>query len=297
MGAISADGRSRFEHSKDQVREQAAQFSSQGFEMGMYIFSHRHPSCDDIELKVPMSGATWGAENAIQNALIPLSPHGPTPLTKTIKEAAQYIKDNRWTGVQVVVVSDGGDTCGGDAAGAAADLYATTGSTISIIGMDMNLHDAAEMANVSRAGNGSFRAEYTGTGMGGRVGPARLFQPGASPALSQPRNPAPSNRVAPGSYSRGIHNPQPQPTSDPAHGREGAPDDSKPIVDPNSIPRVVSFDKTPPPSDASEEPLEPPPVPPPPPPPTPPQPKQPPAPQPTPKPTEPELETSKPMLL
>jgi hypothetical protein len=273
MGMIATDGRSRFEHAKDQIRDQAAVFASQGYDMGIYIFSHRMGGCGDIELTVPMA-ASPGAQMDIYNAIGPLQPHGNTPLSKTIQVATQYIKDNHLDGTEVVVVSDGGDNCGGDPISAARDLYASTHSRINIIGMDIGDHELGMMQAVAQAGGGTFRREMTGAGEGpGGIAPAIQFRGPigrGAPLRLPPRSPSP------GTYTRGSpRGPQPDPAQAPGHGREGAPDDSKPIYDPKWLPSEVTFERSPPqaPKVPVAQPKAPPPAPPPPP--------QPPAPKPS----------------
>lgn len=288
MRARSADGKTRFEHAKEQIEQQSSAFDAQGYDMGLFVFSHRYGSCADIELRVPMMSSISGAKDAIDRAIAPLRPLGGTPLALTIKQAADYIKQNHFDGTEVIVVSDGGDNCGGDAVAAAQDLRAQTGSTISIVGMDIQGNELSTMQAVAHAGGGTFRSENTGTGAWG-ANSSPLIQPNTRPAMPLPGLFSPSFNV-PGMYTRPRFpplNPQPSPSPSPqGHGREGAPDDSTPIIDPNSVPREMSFDPPPPETPAPKVPLAAPEAPP-----------SPPAPKPMQSNAPPELPATKPFLM
>jgi hypothetical protein len=219
-------GMSRFDAAREQIRNSASQFEAQGFEMGLLAFSHRTGGCTDIEVMVELKSSGAGARADIFNAIAPLSPLGATPLAASIRKAGEYLQDGFNSDAEVVVVTDGVDTCSGDAIGAASALH-QRGIKLSIIGMDLDPGDELGLSQVAAAGGGSFRSASTPGGM-------------------SPNAPSSING---GTYGGkpGIKGGAPNgaPLIPMKSGREGAPDDSKSIIDPSLVPKEVSFSREP----------------------------------------------------
>lgn len=91
-------------------------------ELGLMVYGHREKaSCSDIELAVPAATGTRGAIAAFVDAV---NPKGKTPLTDSVRQAAQSLKftEDKAT---VILLTDGLETCDADPCALGTELEAS----------------------------------------------------------------------------------------------------------------------------------------------------------------------------
>lgn len=116
-------------------------------QLGITAYGHRQKGdCTDIETILPV-GAVDG--DAVMSAVNALQPKGKTPLSETVRQAAQALKytEERAT---VILVSDGKETCKADPCAVAKELEAAgVDLTVQVIGFDL-AEDAIARFGASR---------------------------------------------------------------------------------------------------------------------------------------------------
>ena len=126
------------------------------FYTGLAVYGHRRKGdCSDIEMLMPVGPHNPTAMKAKVQAI---SPKGKTPLSETVRQAAQALRytEERAT---VVLVSDGLETCDVDPCELAAEL-ATSGVdfTVHVIGFDISKEDQARLRCLADKTGGLFLA-------------------------------------------------------------------------------------------------------------------------------------------
>lgn len=125
---------------------------------GVRLFGHRVPesdrvaSCRDSELVVPFEPG-----QAVGDGLerTPITPRGWTPLTENLRLAAGEFPDG--ASRVTVLVSDGKETCGGDAVAVARDVRATDpATTIYTIGFGVDRPAREQLREIVRVGGGAY---------------------------------------------------------------------------------------------------------------------------------------------
>lgn len=100
--------------------------------LGLIVYGEgEYNQCDSIELRLR---PTEHAAATLMHEIASINPRGRTPLTESVKEAAEVLnyKDQEAT---IVLLTDGEETCGGDPCRTAAALKAAAkGLTIHVIG-------------------------------------------------------------------------------------------------------------------------------------------------------------------
>lgn len=162
MGQVLDTGETRMEAAKRVLDEVLAAIPDRpGVNVGLRVYGHegdnteagRAASCAASELVVPVAGLDRAALSA-QVAL--LAPTGWTPIGLSLERAGGDLPD-AGDGVAnaVVLVTDGLETCGGDPAGAAADLRngAKQAST-HVVGFALTPEEQQLLAGITDAGGG-----------------------------------------------------------------------------------------------------------------------------------------------
>lgn len=149
----------------DAAKDAASQFLSanDGVDVGLVIFGHRgnnQPagkplSCQGVDLVLPPGpGGSAQAGSAVQQ----LVATGWTPLAAAISRAGAALGGGLAPGEGVVlVVSDGVETCGGDAVAAARALHQSgIRAIVDIVGFDVPVGERAALRAVAEAGGGRY---------------------------------------------------------------------------------------------------------------------------------------------
>ena len=124
--------------------------------VGLMAYGHRRKGdCRDIEMLVPVGKLDRSEMKAKINAI---SPKGKTPLTESVKLAAEnlHYMENRAT---VVLVSDGLETCGGDPCKLAEKLaMGGVDFTAHVIGFDLSKQEQRRLRCLADKTGGLFLA-------------------------------------------------------------------------------------------------------------------------------------------
>lgn len=118
-------------------------------EFGLLAFGHRRKSdCSDIELVLPIGPLD---SDRFAAAMDSLTPHGRTPLTAALQEAAQILKTDTRSG-RIILISDGIESCEADPCALAKELEKTgLDFTMHVIGFDVT--EAADQRQLSCIAN------------------------------------------------------------------------------------------------------------------------------------------------
>lgn len=112
------EGRTKIETARDVIVELLDSSSSRK-NLGLMSYGHRRKGdCSDIELLVTPAQNT---NDAIQSAVKSIRPHGKTPLSASVIEAARTLR-NTYEKATVILISDGRETCGYDPCQVAMEL-------------------------------------------------------------------------------------------------------------------------------------------------------------------------------
>lgn len=116
--------------------------------------SGRARSCGSVELSVPMTRD----HAALVRSIDQIRAVGWTPLAAALKRAEALLAAGGKPGEQIIyVVSDGQETCGGDAVAVARAInQGPTRAIVNIIGFAVPTSEAASLAAVAAAGGGKF---------------------------------------------------------------------------------------------------------------------------------------------
>lgn len=160
--AARAGGGTKMQAAKRAASEFLATLPA-GTSVGLLAFGHRGSnrpedkaaSCAATEPVYPVGAVDRAGLDA---ALAGFDARGWTPLAAAIGDASRMLPANDGGAPQAVyVVSDGDDTCGGDAVAAARTLHASGARpVINIIGFDLPAADRARLEAVADAGGGTF---------------------------------------------------------------------------------------------------------------------------------------------
>jgi len=149
-------GETKMEIAKRAVRELVASLPDEA-RLGLVVYSHRtRNDCDDIELMIPPAKLDRAAFTAAVNKI---QPKGMTPLSAALVFAANAL-DYRKQPANVILVSDGLETCSGDPCATAAKLKAAgVGLIVHTVAFDLSAKEMRSFACIAAATGGrSLRA-------------------------------------------------------------------------------------------------------------------------------------------
>jgi len=123
--------------------------------LGLMVYGHRDKtSCDDIELLSPI-GADDAA--ALTAKIRGLQPKGKTPIAKALDSSVAAFANRKGQNNNVVLISDGVETCGGDPCGAAARLAAADiKARVHVVGFDVGAKERRQLKCIPAAGHGEY---------------------------------------------------------------------------------------------------------------------------------------------
>jgi Ca-activated chloride channel family protein len=123
--------------------------ASQTRRLGLMVYGPgpNFNTCNNVDLRLP---PTSNAGKRIMHEVERLRPAGRTPLTSSVKQAAEILQHEHRPAV-VVVLTDGQDTCGGDACRLAHDLKTLHPAiTVHVIGYRLRSASGVELPFVER---------------------------------------------------------------------------------------------------------------------------------------------------
>lgn len=146
------DGEAKIEVAKT-VLSDLVEEASAGGQVGLVAYGHREKdSCEDIELLVPLGRDPVAIRNAVQN----VTPMGKTPISAALNLAAESW-NNTDAGRNIVLISDGVETCNADPCATAATLARNAINTrIHVVGFDVNDEEKRALECIAEAGRGQY---------------------------------------------------------------------------------------------------------------------------------------------
>ncbi|MDB4304032.1 VWA domain-containing protein, partial [Desulfosarcina sp.] len=149
------DGKAKIEIAKEVTAELIDQIPAD-FQTGLTVYGHRRKGdCKDIEMVIPVRPHDGAAMKAKVQGI---SPKGKTPLSESVKQAAQALRytEERAT---VILVSDGLETCDIDPCALAAELAMSgVDFTVHVIGFDISKEDQGRLRCLADKTGGLFLA-------------------------------------------------------------------------------------------------------------------------------------------
>lgn len=136
--------------------------------VGLLTYGHRvKDSCDDMELV-----SNIGASDAtgIIAKLADIKPKGKTPIAGALTMSLEALSGKLENNNSVVLISDGVETCDGNACAAAKSLaQAGVNTKVHVVGFDLNEQEAQQLECVWKAGNGRYFSANTAEELKGAI--------------------------------------------------------------------------------------------------------------------------------
>lgn len=125
--------------------------------IGLMAYGHRSKdACDDIELVVPLGAGTAAEFVSRLNSLKPL---GRTPIAGSLDRSASAFDGMDGDVRNIVVISDGVETCDGDPCMSAEKLAGSgIGVRVHVVGFDIPEKDRAQLECIAERGGGRYFA-------------------------------------------------------------------------------------------------------------------------------------------
>nr|WP_283811207.1 VWA domain-containing protein [Bradyrhizobium uaiense] len=157
--------------------------------LGVMVYGHRSKGdCKDIELMIPVSKFDPAR---IKAAVDGINPKGKTPIADSLRAAAEALHSTE-NKANVILVSDGIETCAPDPCGAAAELKkAGIGFTAHVIGLDVADPAAkSQLQCIARATGGVYLDASNAASLTGALTKAVAATQGTKVASEAPPKPA-----------------------------------------------------------------------------------------------------------
>ncbi|MCA1335157.1 vWA domain-containing protein [Pseudooceanicola marinus] len=163
--------------------------------LGLMAYGHRREGdCTDTELLAPVGAA---AAPQVIGAVEALRPLGKTPISASLDQAARAFGPGEDRARNVLLISDGLETCGGDPCAAAAALAAQGIDTrVHVVGFDLSAEEHAQLQCIAEEGRGSYYAADNAAGFAEALVQATA-QVAAPPAPTPTPPPAPAPKPEP----------------------------------------------------------------------------------------------------
>jgi Ca-activated chloride channel homolog len=133
-------------------------------ELGLMVYGHRsRGNCADIELAIPPASGTAAA---ITSFVARVNPVGRTPLTESVRQAAEALRHTEEPAT-VVLITDGLETCEADPCALAAELEATgIDFTAHVVGFGLSNEEGRQVACLAERTGGLYIAAQDGASLG-----------------------------------------------------------------------------------------------------------------------------------
>lgn len=157
-------------------------------EIGIMTYGHRKKGdCGDIETLIPVGKVNRAAYMEKINAL---NPKGKTPITATVRKAAEelHFTEEKAT---VILVSDGLETCDADPCALASELEAAgVDFTAHVVGFDLKDEDTASLQCLATTTGGKYLAAENADQLGEAIGTVVAAAPEPAPEPEPEPQPA-----------------------------------------------------------------------------------------------------------
>lgn len=129
--------------------------------VGLMTYGHRSKGdCKDVELLVPLGPLD---SDRLAKRIDSIQPKGKTPLNYSLEQSQPLFASLKGQSNNIVLVSDGKETCGGDPCRTAAKLAAADiGLKIHVVGFDVSKEESTQLECIAKEGKGRyFQAKNT----------------------------------------------------------------------------------------------------------------------------------------
>lgn len=154
------DGQTKMALAKKLLKDQLAKDAKLRDLSALVVYGHKgsnaasdkNLSCSQIETILPLSAHTT---EEISVAVEKFSPTGWTPIEKALVQASELLQNVKGK-KNVLVISDGVETCGGNPVAMAKQLKEQKDTTVSVLGLNLTAADQAQLKPIAEAGGGTF---------------------------------------------------------------------------------------------------------------------------------------------
>jgi len=153
------DGKAKIDIAKETLNSLLVKFESKpnAGDVGLMVYGHRSKGdCNDIELIAPVAPLSLPA---MKGAISKISPKGKTPMTESVKRAAEALRSTE-EAATVILISDGEETCEADPCKVVEEIERTgVNFTAHVVGFDLANAGAsarAQMKCIADKSGGTF---------------------------------------------------------------------------------------------------------------------------------------------
>lgn len=161
MGLLNG-GRTRMDAAKDALRRYVATTQTSGINMGLMVYGHKGSnavtdkpiSCASAEQLASIGTITSANLDTYLNLI---KPTGWTPIGLAISNAQANFTGKEQDNNEIMLVTDGDETCDSNPVGAATTIYNGPAKVkVNIIAFAVSSNDATTLSSIAKAGSGSF---------------------------------------------------------------------------------------------------------------------------------------------
>jgi Mg-chelatase subunit ChlD len=123
--------------------------------IGLMAYGHREEgSCEDIEV---LTGISPKSHRQVNSLVSGIQPKGKTPIASSLSSGAALFKGLESQNNNLVLISDGVESCGGDPCAVAGELSSRgLGVRVHVVGFDVDAEARGQLECIARAGNGRY---------------------------------------------------------------------------------------------------------------------------------------------
>jgi len=145
------DGTAKIEVAKDVLGTLLSDLPAET-EVGLMAYGHRtEGDCADVQLLVPVAA---GNRDLLRSAVGAIQPKGKTPIAASLSQSREAFSGS---GGNVVLISDGVETCEGDPCAVAGELAAAgLNVRIHVVGFDVGDEERRQLECIATAGKGRY---------------------------------------------------------------------------------------------------------------------------------------------
>lgn len=139
-----------------------------GSKVGLMVYGHREKqSCTDVEVLLSVGHAT---ASAVSSQLAHIDPKGKTPIAYALEQSAGAFVGLEKGPNNVVLISDGIETCNGDPCAAAGALARSNiNARVHVVGFNVPKKDREQLECIARLGNGKYFSADSTSGFAAAV--------------------------------------------------------------------------------------------------------------------------------
>lgn len=161
MGLLN-NGRTRMDAAKDALRRYVSSVQTSGINMGLMVYGHKGSnavtdkpiSCASAEQLASIGSITSANLDTYLNLI---KPTGWTPIGLAISNAQANFTGKEQDNNEIMLVTDGDETCDSNPVGAATTIYNGSAKVrVNIIAFAVSSNDATTLSSIAKAGSGSF---------------------------------------------------------------------------------------------------------------------------------------------